>query len=142
MAATLSSAVRKTVLLGTTGLTALTIYRYQKLEREEANLPTNVLFSFSHCGTNTKLSSGAKGKDNGRKNDEKKKNVVVIGGGVVGVTAAYKLALKGHSVALLEPRENAGEECSACAAGTYHPRSLVVFCLLYYFDLRLSLNWN
>lgn len=44
----------------------------------------------------------------------------------MGVTAAYKLALKGHSVALLEPRERAGEECSACAAGTYGIRCRVV----------------
>lgn len=116
MAATLSSALRKTALLGTTGLTALTIYRYQKLEREEASLPTNVLFSFRDDDANSKSSSGEDGSENASK---KKKNVVVIGGGVVGVTAAYKLALKGHSVALLEPRERAGEECSACAAGTY-----------------------
>lgn len=36
---------------------------------------------------------------------------------VVGITAAYKLALKGHSVALLEPRSEPGKECSSCAAG-------------------------
>lgn len=45
------------------------------------------------------------------------KKVIVVGGGVVGVTAAYKLALAGHSVALLEPRSEPGQECSACAAG-------------------------
>ena len=36
---------------------------------------------------------------------------------VEGITAAYKLALKGHSVALLEPRSEPGKECSSCAAG-------------------------
>ncbi len=37
-------------------------------------------------------------------------DVVVVGGGIIGVTAAYFLARKGHSVALLEKGRIAGEQ--------------------------------
>lgn len=39
-------------------------------------------------------------------------DVVVIGGGIIGVSAAYYLAKKGHSVALLEKGHVAGEQSS------------------------------
>ncbi|NUR11321.1 MAG: FAD-binding oxidoreductase, partial [Bradyrhizobium sp.] len=39
-------------------------------------------------------------------------DVVVIGGGVIGVSAAYHLAKKGHSVALLEKGHVGGEQSS------------------------------
>ncbi|MBS7707568.1 NAD(P)/FAD-dependent oxidoreductase [Chelatococcus asaccharovorans] len=39
-------------------------------------------------------------------------DVVVIGGGIAGVTAAYQLARKGHSVALVEKGYVAGEQSS------------------------------
>src|SRR3954451_5975781 len=39
-------------------------------------------------------------------------DVVIIGGGLVGVAAAYHLAKKGHSVALLEKGVVAGEQSS------------------------------
>lgn len=49
------------------------------------------------------------------RNDEKlpaQADVVVIGGGIAGVTAAYELAKKGHSVALVEKGNVAGEQSS------------------------------
>jgi len=39
-------------------------------------------------------------------------DVVVIGGGIIGVTAAYELAKKGHSVALLEKGQVGAEQSS------------------------------
>lgn len=39
-------------------------------------------------------------------------DVVVIGGGVIGVSAAYHLAKKGHSVALVEKGHVGGEQSS------------------------------
>ena len=39
-------------------------------------------------------------------------DVVIIGGGIAGVTAAYALAKKGHSVALIEKGHVAGEQSS------------------------------
>src|SRR5579863_9457479 len=39
-------------------------------------------------------------------------DVVVIGGGIIGVSAAYFLARKGHSVALVEKGQIAGEQSS------------------------------
>ena len=39
-------------------------------------------------------------------------DIVVIGGGIAGVTAAYHLAKKGHSVALVEKGYLAGEQSS------------------------------
>mmetsp|Transcript_22149 Transcript_22149/g.47613 ORF Transcript_22149/g.47613 Transcript_22149/m.47613 type:complete len:555 (+) Transcript_22149:138-1802(+) len=91
----------KALALGGAGLGAGAIYRFQQVEREQFDLPRDELWSFK-----TKEPSSSD-----------KKKVIVIGGGVVGITAAYKLALKGHSVALLEPRGEPGKECSACAAG-------------------------
>ncbi len=89
----------KALAVGTTGVGATAFYRYQAVKQDESNLPTNELWSFN----------------NSIKTD--KKQCIIIGGGVVGVTAAYKLALKGHSVVLLEPNAQPGKECSACAAG-------------------------
>ena len=89
----------KVLVLGGVGLGAIGAYRYQEVKREESNLPSRELFSFKETPASDK------------------KKVVVIGGGVVGITAAYKLAVKGHSVVLLEPRSLPGKECSACAAG-------------------------
>lgn len=97
---TLCSAARRALTLGTTGLGAAALYRYQSLLKEESKLPKEQLWKFPNDISSTN-----------------KKQVVVIGGGVVGVTAAYKLAKAGHSVALLEPRKEPGKECSACAAG-------------------------
>lgn len=99
MASRLLQNASKALVLGGTGLGIVSVYRYQQVKQEQSNLPSNELWSF-------------KNKASGDK-----KNVVVVGGGVVGITAAYKLALKGHSVALLEPRSQPGKECSACAAG-------------------------
>ena len=89
----------KVLGLGATGIGAAAVYRYQEVKQEQSNLPSHELWSFK------------------KKPSNDKKNVIVIGGGVVGVTAAYKMALKGHSVALLEPHSQPGKECSACAAG-------------------------
>jgi D-amino-acid dehydrogenase len=88
----------KALAIGTAGVGITAFYRYQAVKQEESNLPTHELWSFNH-----------------HKAD--KKQCIIIGGGVVGVTAAYKLALKGHSVVLLEPNAQPGKECSACAAG-------------------------
>jgi glycine/D-amino acid oxidase-like deaminating enzyme len=42
----------------------------------------------------------------------KQADVVVIGGGIIGTVAAYELAIRGHSVALLEKGRIAGEQSS------------------------------
>ncbi|KAL7529641.1 hypothetical protein ACHAWF_003061 [Thalassiosira exigua] len=81
---------------GGAGLGAVTFYRYWEVKQHQDNSPRDELWSFT--------------------NSEKKK-VVIIGGGVVGVTAAFKAALKGHQVAIIESRTKPGKECSACAAG-------------------------
>lgn len=45
-------------------------------------------------------------------------DVVIVGGGVVGVTTAYKLSKSyGKSVLVIEANEMVGQECSKCAAG-------------------------
>lgn len=98
---TLYRTASKALALGSVGLGAAASYRFQSLKREESQLPKEQLWTFANTSTTNK----------------NKKQVVVIGGGVVGVTAAYKLAQAGHSVALLEPRSEPGQECSACAAG-------------------------
>ena len=99
MASRLLQTAGKALGIGGVGLGAATVYRYQQVKQEQSALPSHQLWSFKNAP--------AVGK----------KQVIVIGGGVVGVTAAYKLALKGQSVALLEPRSQPGKECSACAAG-------------------------
>lgn len=100
MASRLIQHASKSLAVAGAALGATIAYRYQRVQQEQDNLPSHELWSFEEV----EPSDG-------------KKRVVVIGGGVVGVTAAYKLALKGHSVALLEPRSEPGKECSACAAG-------------------------
>lgn len=99
MASRLAYTATKLLAAGGTLVGAAAAHRYQEVKREQSNLPSQELWSFEN------------------KPQVQKKRVVVIGGGVVGVTAAYKLALNGHSVVLLEPRDRAGEECSSCAAG-------------------------
>lgn len=79
------------------GICATALYRYQSVLQEESELPKNIeLWSFPSSATAA----------------ANKKQCVIIGGGVVGVTAAYKLALKGHSVVLLEPNSAPGKEVS------------------------------
>jgi len=84
-------------------------YRYEEVKKVQSNLPKTELWSFKNSSTK-----------------EDKKNVVIVGGGVVGVTAAYKLATNGHKVVLLEPRSQPGKECSACAAGGMQKSNPVV----------------
>ena len=50
--------------------------------------------------------------DKGEMSGASRSRIVVIGGGVIGVTSAYLLARRGHSVTLLEARENVGLETS------------------------------
>ena len=78
------------------------------MKKVQSNLPKTELWSFKNPST------------------QDKKNVVIVGGGVVGVTAAYKLATNGHKVVLLEPRSQPGKECSACAAGGMQKSNPVV----------------
>ncbi|CAB9517828.1 D-amino acid dehydrogenase [Seminavis robusta] len=99
----MTSMIGKAVGLGSVGLGASAIFRYQQILQREEQLPSKA-HPLLPGVANSNSSNG-------------KKNAIVIGGGVVGVTAAYKLALAGHSVALLEPRSEPGQECSACAAG-------------------------
>ena len=101
----LLSKASKVLAVGGVGVGAVAVYRYQNLLDAESKLPTNELFRFDGLR-----------KDKGDQNPNKKQ-LIVIGGGVVGITAAYKAALKGHSVVLLENRSEPGKECSACAAG-------------------------
>ena len=55
-------------------------------------------------------------------------DVVVIGGGIAGITAAYHLARKGHSVAVVEKGYVAGEQSSRnwgwCRQQNRDPREL------------------
>ena len=91
----------------TAGLGGTAYYRYRQVQQREAQLPTNSLDNVfpNPTASKKKNTSGSQ------------QRVLVIGGGVVGVTTAYKLALKGRSVAVLEPASHAAAECSACAAG-------------------------
>lgn len=98
---------------GTGSLGALVAYRYGSIVQKDSRLPSEPLDPFAKLQVNKKP-----------KND--KQRILIIGGGVVGVTTAYKLALRGHSVALLEPRPDPGEECSACAAGGMQKSNPVV----------------
>ena len=84
------------------------VYRYRQiLHRQEQELPSQKLEVLFDNDTTT----------NCNKNTKQQRPVLIIGGGVVGVTAAYKLACAGHAVALLEPASRVATECSACAAG-------------------------
>mmetsp|Transcript_1870 Transcript_1870/g.2759 ORF Transcript_1870/g.2759 Transcript_1870/m.2759 type:complete len:548 (-) Transcript_1870:63-1706(-) len=103
MTSRLISLGSKALAIGGTGVCATALYRYQSVLKEESNSPTNELIPFSHQQPSAIAAN--------------KKQCIIIGGGVVGVTAAYKLALKGHKVVLLEPNSAPGKECSSCAAG-------------------------
>ena len=89
----------KAVAIGGAGICATALYRYQSVLQDESESPTNELWSFSHPQPSSATAAN-------------KKQCIIIGGGVVGVTAAYKLALKGHSVVLLEPNSAPGKEVS------------------------------
>lgn len=96
MTSRLISLGTKALAIGGAGVGAAAWWHYQAVLREESNLPTNELWSFSHLQPST----------------ADKKQCIIIGGGVVGITAAYKLAVKGHSVVLLEPNSAPGKEVS------------------------------
>ncbi len=96
MTSRLISLGTKALAIGGAGVGATAWWHYQAVLREESNLPTNELWSFSHLQPST----------------ADKKQCIIIGGGVVGITAAYKLAVKGHSVVLLEPNSAPGKEVS------------------------------
>jgi len=106
MASILFKAGKALAVGGVGAGSAVAVYRYQNLMEAERHLPTNELFRFANVAN----------ADN-KNNKSNRKQLIVIGGGVVGITAAYKAALKGHSVVLLENRSAPGKECSACAAG-------------------------
>lgn len=96
-------------LLAVTGacVTGAALYRYSSVKRRELLLPKEPLEVF--------LSA-----------TDSKKPVIIIGGGVVGVTTAYKLGLAGHAVILLDSASKSAAECSACAAGGMQRSNLVV----------------
>lgn len=81
-------------------LGTVTAYRYSRVLQRERELPVHLHRGIIENDTT----------DTARR-------CIVVGGGVVGITTAYKLANKGWYVTVVEPRSAAGEECSACAAG-------------------------
>ena len=96
---------RYLVLGASTAGVGAAVYRYRQiLRRQHDELPTQDLPVFTDNKIKTKTTTT-------------KPPVLIIGGGVVGVTAAYKLARAGHAVALCEPASRVATECSACAAG-------------------------
>mmetsp|Transcript_5600 Transcript_5600/g.8598 ORF Transcript_5600/g.8598 Transcript_5600/m.8598 type:complete len:535 (-) Transcript_5600:198-1802(-) len=97
------------VAVGSLGVPAsFAAYRYARVMERQGKLPTTNLAFFSES------------------EDQHKQRVLVIGGGVVGVTCAYKLAKSGKQVVVLEPRSAPGKECSACAAGGMQKSNPVV----------------
>lgn len=82
------------------GLTGAAVYRYWQVQQREGLLSTEPLEIWNTATTASE-----------------KSRVIIIGGGVVGVTTAYKLGLAGHAVTVLESASQAAAECSACAAG-------------------------
>lgn len=76
MTAALLSKASKALALGGTGLGAVAAYRYQNLKQQESLLPGNELWKF----------------DTRKAPNDNNKKLIVIGGGVVGVTAAYKVS--------------------------------------------------
>ena len=92
------------------GIGATSSYCYWNVLAREKELPSHLLPVFE---TMTSKRDGDSHADQSRE----KRRVIIIGAGVVGISAAYKLAKQGHAVAILEPRPEPGEECSACAAG-------------------------
>ena len=97
--------IKGVVALTGVGTTAAA-FRYRQVLQREAKLPSVPLSIFGN--------DSGKGTDT---NEQTKQRVVIIGAGVVGISTAYMLAKKGHSVAIIEPMPEPGEECSACAAG-------------------------
>lgn len=102
-----SNLARTLLLGGTAGGGAAAAWRYRKVVERQGGLPTDALPVFAD----------REGQKQPQQQDKQKQRVIVVGAGVVGVATAYKLAQMGHSVAILEPRPESGEECSACAAG-------------------------
>jgi D-amino-acid dehydrogenase len=92
-----SATVAARYLLAATGtsVSAAGLYRYSAAKQRERLLPDQPL----------ELAK------------TEKKHVIIIGGGVVGVTTAYKLGQAGYAVTILEAATEAASECSACAAG-------------------------
>lgn len=123
-----------------TGLGAVATYRYRTVIQRENELPKHILSVFNDkekgeaTTTNSQTSSSwwwplkrkqAREQDS-KKNNKQQQRVIVIGAGVVGVSTAYKLALQGHEVVVLEPAPKPGEECSHCAAGGMQRQNVVV----------------
>jgi D-amino-acid dehydrogenase len=106
-------ALRRAAGAAVGGLGAVTAYRYQGVKARERQLPQQILPLFT-------------AEEGGKKQDGTKQRVVIIGAGVVGVSTAYKLAQRGHSVVVLEPAPQPGEECSHCAAGGMSRQNVVV----------------
>lgn len=90
------------------GIGSAAAFRYRNVVAREQDLPKQLLQVFETLPSNN---------TNNKFEAEKKQRVLVVGAGVVGVSTAYKLAKQGHSVVILEPRPEPGEECSQCAAG-------------------------
>lgn len=127
MSSLLRSRTATRFLLASGGATSvLGAYRYQQVRQRERELPTETLSVFA---------------DEKNAHAKNKKPVIVIGGGVVGITTAYKLVKAGHSVAVLEPAPVAAAECSACAAGGMQRANVVVDRDSWYAILKCIVPW-
>ncbi len=70
------------------------------------------------------------------------KRVVIIGGGVVGLCCAFYLTRKGHSVTVLEARDETHEGCSYGNAGLVVPSHFVPLAAPGMVALGLKWMWN